>query len=169
MPDRSNSVAVYPGTFDPVTNGHLDIIKRARQIFPHLIVAVASHPPHPPLFDMEERIEMVQKATHSLPLPHLTVECLDGLLVAYARRKKARAIIRGMRAVSDFDYELQMAMINRRLDDRIETVFLVPSDAYTYLSSTLIKSVARYGGDVSGLVPKLVMIRLKEKFEGLVK
>jgi pantetheine-phosphate adenylyltransferase len=154
--------AVYPGTFDPITNGHIDIIKRALHIFPGLIVAVAPNPKKAPLFDLKERLGMVREATAGMD--RLTIDTFNGLLIHYLRRKGADAIIRGIRAVSDFEFEFQMALMNRKLDSTIETVFLMPSEEYSYLTSTLIKEVASYGGDVAALVPKGVIIRLREKF-----
>ncbi len=154
--------AVYPGTFDPITNGHVDIIKRTLRLFPNVIVAVAPNPKKAPLFNLEERIGMIREATRGLP--DLTIESFTGLLIHYLRRKGATAIIRGIRAVSDFEFEFQMALMNRKLDSQIETMFLMPSEEYSYLTSTLIKEVASYGGDVSDLVPKVVLTKLQEKF-----
>ena len=155
-------IAVYPGTFDPITNGHIDIIRRALRIFPHLIVAVAPNPKKTPLFSLDDRLHMIHQATEGLA--DLTVEAFSGLLTHYLRRKGATAIIRGIRAVSDFEFEFQMALMNRKLDSDIETVFLMPSEEYSYLTSTLIKEVASYGGDVSDFVPKGVTDKLSEKF-----
>lgn len=154
--------AVYPGTFDPITNGHIDIIKRALHIFPALIVAVAPNPKKAPLFKLEERLEMIRKATHGLS--RLTIEAFDGLLTHYVRHKGAITIIRGIRALSDFEFEFQMALMNRKLDSTIETIFLMPSEEYSYLTSTLIKEVASYGGNVTELAPKIVSAKLLEKF-----
>jgi len=155
-------IAVYPGTFDPVTNGHIDIIKRSLKIFDRVIIAVALNPKKAPLFKVSERIEMIQGATHGIT--RMEVEPFEGLLVEYVKRKKATSIIRGLRAVSDFEYELQMALMNRKLDNTIETVFLMPSEEYSYLTSTIIKEVASYGGDTKELVPSNVAKMLKEKF-----
>ncbi len=143
--------AIYPGTFDPVTNGHLDIIKRCEPLFHQVTVAVAENPAKTPLFPVAERLEMIEDAVRDLP--YVKVASFEGLLVDFALAQNAQAIVRGLRAVSDFEYELQMALMNRRLSARIETVFLMPSQEYTYLSSSIIKGVARAGGDVSGLVP----------------
>lgn len=154
--------AVYPGTFDPITNGHIDIIRRTLRLFPNVIVAVAPNPKKAPLFSLEERLGMIREATQGLH--DLTIESFDGLLIHYLRRKGATAIVRGIRAVSDFEFEFQMALMNRKLDSQIETIFLMPSEEYSYLTSTLIKEVASYGGDVSDLVPKIVSEKLDEKF-----
>lgn len=143
--------AVYPGSFDPVTNGHLDIIERACTIFDRVIVAVTRNIEKEPLFSLQERLEMLQSVTRSWK--NIEVDSFEGLLVQYARNKGASAVIRGIRAVTDFDYEFQMALMNRRLEPRLETVFLVPAEAYSYLSSSLVKEVAALGGDVGGLVP----------------
>lgn len=155
-------VAVYPGTFDPITNGHVDIIQRSLRIFDRVILAIAVNPKKNPLFSIHERTEMAQEATQGRP--QLTIEPFDGLLVEYVRQKKAIAVIRGLRAVSDFEYELQMALMNRKLDRRVETVFLMPSEEFSYLTSTIVKEVASYGGDVSQLVPKAVGERLSARF-----
>ncbi|MBI5135965.1 MAG: pantetheine-phosphate adenylyltransferase [Nitrospirae bacterium] len=143
--------AIYPGTFDPVTNGHLDIIRRCAPLFNQVTVAVAVNPAKTPLFSIADRLEMLRDACADLPFVRVT--SFEGLLVRFAESQGAQAIIRGLRAVSDFEYELQMALMNRRLSDRIETVFLMPSQEYTYLSSSIVKGVARAGGDVSELVP----------------
>ena len=153
--------ALYPGTFDPVTHGHLDIMERALRIFDRLIVAVAVNPYKQPLFTVEERVEMIQEETEKWT--HLRVEPFDGLLIDYARNKGAHSIIRGLRAVSDFEYEFQMALTNRSLDSDIETVFLMPSEQYTYLNSTIVKEIAHLGGNVSQFVPKGVEKRLSKR------
>ena len=158
--NESPQIAVYPGTFDPVTNGHIDIIQRALHLFHHIIIAVAPNPKKTPLFNLEERLGMIHEATKEFS--GLSIEPFEGLLVHYLRRKHAIAIIRGVRAVSDFEYEFQMALMNRQLDSQIETIFLMPSKEFTYLSSSLIKEVACYEGDVSGLVPKIVAEKLKK-------
>ncbi len=151
--------ALYPGTFDPVTNGHVDIVQRCATLFDHITVAVAVNPSKTPLFPLEVRLDMLtQVFAHT---PKVTVASLDGLLVDFARKHKAHALVRGLRAVSDFEYELQMALMNRRLDDSIETLFLMPSQEYTYLSSSIVKGVARAGGDVRSLVPDCVYERLE--------
>lgn len=160
--NEASQFAVYPGTFDPITNGHIDIVRRALRLFPNIILAIAPNSRKIPLFSLEERLDMIRQATAAFP--GLTVEAFNGLLVHYLVRKGAAAIIRGIRAVSDFEYEFQMALMNRKLDPRIETVFLMPSEEFSYLTSTLIKEVASYGGDVSDLVPKPVSEKLREKY-----
>jgi pantetheine-phosphate adenylyltransferase len=154
-------IALYPGTFDPVTRGHLDIMERALRIFDNLIVAVAANPYKNPLFTFQERVEMIQEETKNWT--NLRVESFDGLLIEYARTKGAQSIIRGLRAVSDFEYEFQMALTNRSLNSNIETVFLMPSEQYTYLNSTIVKEIAHLGGNVSQFVPRGVERRLREK------
>ncbi|MCL6482043.1 MAG: pantetheine-phosphate adenylyltransferase [Firmicutes bacterium] len=154
-------LAIYPGSFDPVTNGHLDLIERAAQLFERLIVAVLQNDGKEPLFTTAERIEMLREATRGWP--NVEVDMFGGLLVEYARQKQARVIIRGIRAVSDYEYELQMALMNRKLAPEIETVFLLPAEAYSYLSSRLVKEIARLGGSVHGLVPPIVEQRLRVK------
>ena len=154
-------IAVYPGTFDPVTNGHIDIIKRSLKIFDRVIIAVALNPKKAPMFRISERVEMIEDATHGLS--RIKVEPFEGLLVDYVKKKKATAIIRGLRAVSDFEYEFQMALMNRKLDQAIETVFMMPSEEYSYLTSTLIKEVASYRGETKGLIPPYVAKMLKDK------
>jgi pantetheine-phosphate adenylyltransferase len=152
--------AVYPGSFDPITNGHLDVIERAARLFEKVIVAVIRNPEKKPYFSFKERMEMLRRT-----VPHLKnvgVDSFDGLLVDYVRRKKARAIVRGLRAVSDFDYEFQMALTNRRMAPEIETVFLMTDYRYSYLSSSFVKQIAKLGGDVSGLVPLAVARRLRK-------
>ncbi|UCE18240.1 MAG: pantetheine-phosphate adenylyltransferase [Gemmatimonadota bacterium] len=153
--------ALYPGTFDPMTHGHLDIMERALRLFDSLIVAVAVNPYKHPLFTVEERVEMIQEETESWE--RIRVEPFDGLLIEYAHNMGAQSIIRGLRAVSDFEYEFQMALTNRSLDSSIETVFLMPSEQYTYLNSTIVKEIAHLGGNVSQFVPKGVERRLREK------
>jgi len=154
--------AVYPGSFDPLTNGHLDLIERSLRIFDELIVAVVTNPAKTALFTEAERVEMIREATRHLR--GIQVQVFEGLLVDFVARAGARAVIRGLRAVSDFEYEFQMALMNRKLQERIETVFLMPHEAYTYISSRLIKEVAGYGGTVTGLVPPNVEKLLIEKF-----
>ncbi len=155
-------IAVYPGTFDPVTNGHIDLVERSLRIFDEVIVAVAANPKKKPLFSLEERIDMFRKALGRQK--RVRIEGFDGLLVDYVRDKKAVGIIRGLRAVSDFEYEMQMALMNRRLDSNIETVFLMPNEEYSFITSTIVREAASYGGDVSSLVPKVVVGQLKKKF-----
>lgn len=157
-------VAVYPGTFDPITKGHVDIIDRALRLFQNVVVALAPNPGKTPLFDINERLALIREATKGFK--NITVEPFDGLLIHYVQQKKAIAIIRGIRAISDFEYEFQMALMNRKLDRRIETVFLMPSEEYTYLSSSLIKEVASYGGDITDLVPKVVSEKMAKKSFG---
>lgn len=151
-------VAIYPGSFDPITNGHLDLIRRASQQFEELIVAALRHDTKEAEFPLGERLEMIRKAVSDLE--NVRVECFDGLLVDFARQKRARLILRGIRAVSDYEYELQMALMNRKLAPEIETVFMLPSDAYSYLSSRLVKEVCRHGGRIEELVPEHVAERL---------
>ena len=154
--------AIYPGSFDPVTLGHIDIIHRARQLFDSLIVAVAQNEAKAPLFNADERIAMVEEAVQQAP--GITVKKLDGLLVDFARAEDAFVVSRGLRAVSDFEFEFQMALMNRRLEPRLETIFLTPKEDYTFLSSRIVKEVGRLGGDVTPFVPASVALRLKEKF-----
>ncbi|HIE65443.1 MAG: pantetheine-phosphate adenylyltransferase [Nitrospira sp.] len=159
--NEASKLAIYPGTFDPITNGHLDIAKRALHLFPNLVLAIAPNAGKKPLFSLVERLEMIRQATKGLGLH---IESFNGLLVDYVAQKGASAIIRGIRAVSDFEFEFQMALMNRKLDSSIETVFLMPSEEYSYLTSTLIKEVASYGGNISSLVPKPVIEKLLEKY-----
>ncbi|MCX7642858.1 MAG: pantetheine-phosphate adenylyltransferase [Armatimonadetes bacterium] len=153
--------AVYPGTFDPVTNGHLDVIERASKIFDELIVAVTTNPAKTPWFTLEERVEMLKECCSHLP--NVTVEAFDGLLVNFVRQKGAKVIIKGLRAVTDFDYEFQMAAINRKLAPEIETLFLMTSLPYAYLSSSAVKEVASLNGCLRDLVPDNVAERLRRK------
>ncbi|MBI5745769.1 MAG: pantetheine-phosphate adenylyltransferase [Nitrospirae bacterium] len=155
--------AVYPGTFDPITNGHVDIIRRTLRIFDKVVIAVAPNPKKTPLFDLKERIFMIEEATRGMK--NIEIEPFEGLLVDYVKERGADAIIRGLRAVSDFEYELQMALMNRKLSDTIETVFLMPSEEYSYLTSSIVKEVASYGGEVKDLVPSIVARRLSELFK----
>ena len=156
-----STLAIYPGSFDPVTNGHLDLIERGAKLFGRLIVAVLRNLEKDPLFSVAERVEMLGEATR--PWPNVEVEIFEGLLVDYARRRGAHVILRGIRAVSDYEYELQMALMNRRLEPQIETVFMMPAETYSYLSSRLVKEIFRLGGDVAGLVPPVVEQRLRAK------
>lgn len=153
--------AIYPGSFDPVTNGHLDLIDRAVKLFDEVIVAILKNPSKSALFTVEERMEMLRAA---VTWPQVHIEAFDGLLVEFARKKKATAIIRGIRAVSDYEYELQMALMNRRLCPEVETIFMLPGEPYSYLSSKLVKEVFALGGSIAGLVPEFVEHRLHEKF-----
>ena len=159
-------IAVYPGTFDPITNGHIDIIIRAAKLFDRIIVAVGENPQKSPTFIHTERVDMVKKVVDSLGLPNVEVDHFCGLLAEYASRKGVTAIIRGLRAVSDFEYEFQMALANRKLFPRAETVFLMPSQSFVYLSSSIVKIIAQNGGDVSQFVPKEVEEMLMKKFGG---
>lgn len=159
-------IAIYPGTFDPITNGHIDIIARACDIFDEIIVAIAKNPAKDFFFSLEERVEILQEVIDngSLPSGKVRVEVLEGLAVEGARELGAIALVRGLRAVSDFEYEFQMALMNRHLAPELHTVYLMPKDEYTYLSSTIIKNVARHGGDIHRFVPPGVERRLFEKF-----
>jgi pantetheine-phosphate adenylyltransferase len=154
--------AVYPGSFDPLTNGHLDLIERSLRIFDELIVAVVTNPAKTALFSETERVTMIREATRAFR--HIDIMVFEGLLVDFVTKVGAGAIVRGLRAVSDFEYEFQMALMNRKLREEVETVFLMPHEAYSYISSRLIKEVAGYGGAVTGLVPPGVEQRLIEKF-----
>ena len=156
-----SAVAIYPGSFDPITNGHLDLIERGARLFDRLIVAILQHDLKQPLFTVEERIDMLREVVHSFP--NVEVDSFDGLLVDYAAQKEATAILRGIRAISDYEYELQMALMNRRLHPEIETVFLMAGEAYSFISSRLVREVASLGGDVSGLVPPTVEARLQNR------
>jgi pantetheine-phosphate adenylyltransferase len=154
--------AIYPGTFDPFTNGHLDLVRRGLRIFDHLIVAVAPSPKKNPLFSVEERLALIGETLRGYRRVH--TEMFDGLLVDYVKEKKGTAIVRGLRAVSDFEYELQLALMNRRLSSEIETVFMMPSEEYSYLTATIVKEISSLGGDVKGLVPPHVERALRRKF-----
>jgi pantetheine-phosphate adenylyltransferase len=154
--------AIYPGTFDPPTNGHLDLIMRGAKIVDELIVAILRNADKgEPLFSVEERVEMLRQATAGIG--NVTVETFDGLLVEFAKQKGAKAVLRGIRAISDYEYEFQMAMMNRKLDPEIETLFMMPAEKYTYVSSRLIKGVFRLGGDITALVPPVVVERLESR------
>ena len=156
--------AIYPGTFDPLTNGHLDLIARGAKIVDELVVAILRNSDKgEPLFSVPERLEMISEAVHELP--NVSVTTFNGLLVDFAREQGAKAVLRGIRAISDYEYEFQMAMMNRKLDPELETLFMMPGEKYTYVSSRLIKGVFRLGGDVTALVPPMVMERLKAKPE----
>ena len=155
------TLAVYPGSFDPLTNGHVDIITRGTRLFDHIVVAIAANAEKSPLFTMAERIEIARAVFRDAP--NVEVEAFDGLLVDYVERRRAQVIVRGLRAVSDFEYEFQMALMNRRLNDKIETVFMMPAEQYSYISSRLIKEVFSLGGRVHGLVPDMVEERLRQK------
>jgi pantetheine-phosphate adenylyltransferase len=153
--------ALYPGTFDPVTNGHLDVIERASEIFDRVIVTVAKNTSKKPLFTEAERVAMVRAAVKRFG--NVSVESFGGLLIEYAVQKKAKAIIRGLRAISDFEYEFQMALMNRKLAGSVTTVFLMPHEKYTYLNSSIIREIAAFGGDISEFVPPVVVRSLKNK------
>ena len=158
--------AIYPGTFDPITNGHLDVIVRAIRLFDKLVVAIAENPWKKPLFTFEERIKMARQVIEQAEyLERVEIRGFDGLTVDFAREIGARSIIRGLRAVSDFEYELQIALTNRNLAQDIESVFLMPSVEYIYLNSTTVKDVAKHGGDVLNFVPEIVMKKLREKLK----
>lgn len=156
-----NILAIYPGSFDPITHGHLDLIERGSRLFDQLVVAVLTNLDKQPLFTVKERVEMLREATGGLP--NVSVDTFSGLLVEYAARKKARAILRGIRAFSDYEYELQMALMNRQLEPSLETVFLTPAEAYSHISSRLVKEVFQHGGSVKGMVPAIVEERLRKK------
>ncbi len=158
--DRSR-LAVYPGSFDPLTNGHVDIIERGARLFDRIVLAILVNLDKSPLFSIEERVAILREVFAGQP--NVEVETFDGLLVDYARRRGASVIVRGLRAISDFEFEMQMALMNRRLDSEIETVFMMPAEQYTYLSSRLVKEVFALGGSVAGLVPDVVETRLRMK------
>ena len=155
-------VAVYPGTFDPITNGHSDLVNRAVRMFDQVILAVAHNPDKSPLFSIEERVELAKLVLGDMP--NVEVREFSGLLIDFARECRASVVIRGLRAVSDFEYEFQLASMNRRLDKNIETVFLTPAENHTFVSASLVKEIARYGGDVSQFVHPEVYQALKRKF-----
>jgi pantetheine-phosphate adenylyltransferase len=159
---RAARVAVYPGSFDPIHNGHIDIIERCRPLFDEVVIAVLHNEEKKPLFSVEERLGMIREQVDGHG--RFRVESFSGLLVQYMERIGAHAIVRGLRAVSDFEYEFQMALMNRHLNGRIETVFMMPKEEYSYLSSRLVKEVARFGGDLQGLVPEAVAARLARRF-----
>lgn len=158
----SQKIAVVPGSFDPITNGHLDIIRRAADVFDMVYVAALKNSSKRPLFTIEERIELIEAVTKDIP--NLRIESSSGLLVDYAKSRNAKAIVRGLRAVSDFEYEMQITSMNRILNEEIETFFIMTNNQYSFLSSSIVKEVAKYNGDIKDLVPKDVEIALKEKF-----
>ncbi len=160
------TLAIYPGTFDPITNGHTDIINRAAKLFDRVIVSVGENPHKEPLFLHKERLQLVTQTVESMNLHNVSVDHFNGLLAEYSRNMNATAIIRGMRALSDFEYEFQMALANRKIYPEIETVFLVPSESFIYLSSSMVKTIAQNGGDVSQFVPSSVEKALYNKFGG---
>jgi len=155
--------AIYPGTFDPPTNGHLDLIARGAKLFEHLTVAILNNPVKNPLFTVEERVEMLKESTSKLE--HVSVATFDGLMVDFAREQQANAVLRGIRAISDYEYEFQMALMNRRLAPEIETVFLQPAGRYSFVSSRMVKEVFSFGGSVEGLVPANVLKRLRGRIK----
>ena len=158
---RNGRLALYPVSFDPLTNGHVDIILRGAQLFDRILVAVLINSEKKPLFSAEDRVAMIREVFREYP--NVEVDTFDGLMVDYARRRRANVIVRGLRAVSDFEYEFQMALMNRHVEPTLETVFMMPAEQYTYLSSRLIKEVFSLGGEVRGLVPSVVEMRLREK------
>ena len=158
----SEKIAVYPGTFDPITNGHLSIVNRALKIFDKLIIAILNNPQKRPLFSLEERIQMIQEVLKSKS--NLEVDSFDGLLVDYVIKKKSHVVLRGIRALSDFEFEFQMALMNRKLNRDVQSIFLMTDYKWFYISSTIIKEAASFNGDISGLVPPIVCQKLKEKF-----
>ncbi|HEY1664011.1 MAG TPA: pantetheine-phosphate adenylyltransferase [Verrucomicrobiae bacterium] len=155
--------AIYPGSFDPLTNGHLDVIQRAAKLFDRVVVAIAKNESKNPLFSLNERLALVKPAIANLK--NVEADSFGGLLVEYAASQKACAIVRGLRAVSDFEFEFQLALMNRNLDEKIETIFMMPKDTYTFISSRIVKEIARLGGDVSPFVPPHVAAALKQKFK----
>lgn len=150
--------AIYPGSFDPVTNGHLDVVQRATKLFDRVIMAVAKSESKHPLFSLEERLQLVARAIRHLP--NVEVDSFEGLLIEYVERRSAQAVVRGLRAVSDFEFEFQLALMNRKLNERVETIFMMPKDTYTFLSSRIVKEIASLGGDVSAFVPAHVRTAL---------
>jgi pantetheine-phosphate adenylyltransferase len=155
--------AIYPGSFDPLTNGHMDVVQRAAKLFDNVIVAVAKNEGKSPLFTLEERVALVQQSLKHLP--NVKVDSFDGLLVEYVVSKNARAIVRGLRAISDFEFEFQLALMNRKLNENVETIFMMPKDTYTFLSSRIVKEIARLGGDVRPFVSVPVQKALKKKLK----
>ena len=155
------NIAIYPGTFDPVTNGHIDILERALKLFDKVIITIARNTVKNPLFTEKERITLLRQATKGLK--NVEVASFEGLLVDYVQKRNAIAVVRGLRAMTDFEYELQMALMNRKLDEKMETVFLMPNEKYTYLSSNFVREIARLGGDVSTFVPPVVLKALQQK------
>jgi len=153
--------AIYPGSFDPITNGHLDLVHRASKLFDRVIVAVAANDSKKPLFTIEERMSLVKDSLAKFP--KVEVDSFEGLLVNYVEKQRGQAIIRGLRAVSDFEFEFQLALMNRKLNERVETIFMMPKDTYTFLSSRIVKEIARLGGDVSSFVPEHVQRALAGK------
>jgi pantetheine-phosphate adenylyltransferase len=155
--------AIYPGSFDPLTNGHLDVIERAVKLFDRVVVAVAKNDSKQPMFSLEERLDMVRQVIKHIP--NAEADSFDCLLVDYVNRRNAQAIVRGLRAISDFEFEFQLALMNRKLNEKVETIFMMPKDTYTFLSSRIIKEIARLGGDISAFVPVHVRAALIEKLK----
>ena len=155
--------AIYPGSFDPLTNGHLDVIERAARLFDRVVVAVAKNDSKHPLFTLSERLSLVKAAVNHLP--HVEADSFEGLLIEYVARRKAQAVVRGLRAVSDFEFEFQLALMNRKLNDNFETIFMMPKDTYTFLSSRIVKEIAKLGGDVRSFVPPHVKTALIKKLK----
>lgn len=156
--------AIYPGSFDPITNGHLDVIQRAAKLFDEVVVAVAFNEQKTSLFPVDERVALIQHA--SATVPNIRIERFDGLLVDFARQQQASAVVRGLRAISDFEFEFQMALMNRKLEPEIETIFMMPAEKYTYISSRIVKEIARLGGDVTAFVPASVAEALQTRLHG---
>ena len=157
--------AIYPGSFDPLTNGHLDVIERAVKLFDRVVVAVAKNESKQPLFTLDERLQLVRRGVKHLP--NAEADSFDNLLVDYVEQRSAQAIVRGLRAVSDFEFEFQLALMNRKLNEKVETIFMMPKDTYTFLSSRIVKEIARLGGDVSAFVPAHVRTALAKKLKSL--
>lgn len=157
--------AIYPGTFDPLTNGHLDVVQRAARLFERVIVAVARAETKQPLFPLAERHALVRQSVAELGLGNVETDCFDGLLVEYVVRRGGAAVVRGLRAVSDFEFEFQLALMNRKLNEQVETIFMMPRDTYTFLSSRLVKEIARLGGDISPFVPPPVRDALRRRLQ----
>jgi pantetheine-phosphate adenylyltransferase len=155
--------AIYPGSFDPMTNGHLDVVQRAAKLFDRVVVAVAKNEGKRPLFALEDRVALAKQSLNGMP--NVEVDAFEGLLVDYVVVKDARTIVRGLRAVSDFEFEFQLALMNRKLNENVETIFMMPKDTYTFLSSRIVKEIARLGGDVSPFVPPHVQAALKKKWK----
>jgi pantetheine-phosphate adenylyltransferase len=152
---------IYPGSFDPLTNGHLDLVHRAAKLFDQVVVAIAKNESKQPFFTLEERLDLVAQAVKNIP--NVSTDAFDGLLVDYVEKRAGQAVIRGLRAVSDFEFEFQLALMNRKLNERIETIFMMPKDTYTFLSSRIVKEIARLGGDVSAFVPPQIGAALAGK------